>query len=194
MIRAARFPGMSQAQRVLLGEKRCGRCDRVQPLEHFCLSRYTKDGHNNRCRTCDALKSAAYQPCRRKKDRLRKRALRLNADVRTREVAYTQRWRQAHPEQNASHWQRRRARKKQAPVNDMTVGQWQEIKAVYGYRCVYCGIKNVALTQDHLTPLSNGGSHTATNIVPACVSCNSKKGTGPVLKPIQPLLLLATSH
>ena len=46
------------------------------------------------------------------------------------------------------------------------------------------------LEMDHITPLSKGGDHTASNIVPCCRSCNAKKGTGPVLKPVQPMLLL----
>ncbi|MDB4875733.1 MAG: hypothetical protein JWM41_2179 [Gemmatimonadetes bacterium] len=29
---------------------------------------------------------------------------------------------------------------------------------------------------DHVIPISRGGSHTRENVVPACRSCNSKKG------------------
>ena len=103
--------------------------------------------------------------------------------------AMNARWGKAHPEAVQQMKERRRARKANASVNDLTADQWCEIKAAYGYRCVYCGRKMQRLTQDHLTPLSKGGSHTASNIVPACHSCNSKKHTGPVLRPVQPLLL-----
>jgi len=84
---------------------------------------------------------------------------------------------------------RRRARLAAAPVNDLTAADWQAIKAIYGYRCVYCGKKVPRLTMDHLTPLFKGGSHTKSNVVPACTPCNSRKHVGPVLKPVQPLLL-----
>ena len=83
----------------------------------------------------------------------------------------------------------RRARKRNAPVCDLTAAQWEEIKAAYGHRCVYCGRKMQRLTQDHITPLSKGGSHTASNVVPACKSCNCRKNAGDVLCPVQPLLL-----
>jgi 5-methylcytosine-specific restriction endonuclease McrA len=93
------------------------------------------------------------------------------------------------PEKGIAKAERRRARKANAPINDFTATDWQEMKAHYGYRCVYCGKKFQRLTQDHIIPLSAGGSHTKSNIVPACRSCNSKKGVGAVLTPIQPLLI-----
>lgn len=58
---------------------------------------------------------------------------------------------------------------------DLTEFQWSAIKAAYGNRCAYCGQRK-PLTQDHIIPISAGGEHTASNIVPACQSCNSSKG------------------
>jgi 5-methylcytosine-specific restriction endonuclease McrA len=98
-------------------------------------------------------------------------------------------YRRTHPEIFAYLAKRRRARKAQAPINDLTVAQWQEIKAAYRFRCVYCGKKPSVLTQDHITPLSKNGSHTASNIVPACQSCNSKKKANAPLVAVQPLFL-----
>ena len=98
------------------------------------------------------------------------------------------RWRAEHPEKVHEYVRKRRAEKHNAPINDFTAAQWQEMKEHYGYKCVYCGRKMQRLTQDHITPLSQGGSHTASNIVPACQSCNSKKRAGAPLVPVQPLL------
>jgi 5-methylcytosine-specific restriction endonuclease McrA len=84
--------------------------------------------------------------------------------------------------------QRRRARKAGSPRNDLTMAQWRAIKAHYGHRCVYCGQPSQRVTQDHITPLSKGGAHTVSNVVPACQSCNSRKHVGPPLCPVQPLL------
>jgi len=72
----------------------------------------------------------------------------------------------------------------------LTVKQWASIKDHYGHRCVYCHRKMKRLTQDHIIPLSKGGTHTLINVVPACLSCNARKYTGPPLSPVQPLLLL----
>ena len=104
-------------------------------------------------------------------------------------VRAARRWQLAHPEQNHAIKARRRARQRQAPRNDLTAAQWREIKAAYKQCCLYCSRKMQRLTQDHITPLSKGGSHTVSNVVPACASCNSRKHAGPPLCPVQPLLL-----
>ncbi len=71
---------------------------------------------------------------------------------------------------------RRRARKHNAPVNDFTLAEWRLILILFDHRCFYCGEKSLKLHQEHMTPLSRGGSHTAENIVPACATCNKRKG------------------
>jgi HNH endonuclease len=91
---------------------------------------------------------------------------------------------------------RRRFMKHSAPINDLSVAQWREIKVAYHHRCVYCPPdcklchkKAHKLTQDHVTPYTKNGSNTVWNVVPACLSCNSKKNNRAPLNPIQPLLL-----
>jgi hypothetical protein len=123
--------------------------------------------------------------------------------------AFSQQWRAAHPEYASLYQKRsyarnpervinqghiRRAKQRAAPHNDLTAAQWREIKEHYGYCCVYCGKQAQRLTMDHLTPIARGGSHTVSNVVPACRSCNSRKRVGPVLVPVQPLLLTIASR
>lgn len=43
--------------------------------------------------------------------------------------------------------------------------------------CAYCGRMNCKLTEDHMIPLSWGGHDAPWNIVPACQSCHSRKGS-----------------
>lgn len=104
-------------------------------------------------------------------------------------VARSLAWARAHPDKRQVISSRYRANKATAPFNDFTSDQWSEMKAAYDYRCAYCERQMARLTQDHIIPLSKGGPHTASNIVPACRRCNSKKGARGVLKPVQPLLL-----
>ena len=44
------------------------------------------------------------------------------------------------------------------------------------HRCQYCGRSDIALTVDHVFPLSRGGEDTWENLVCACVRCNNAKG------------------
>ena len=71
---------------------------------------------------------------------------------------------------------RRTARKNSLP-STLTRQEWEQIKSKFGNRCVYCWKEFRNLAQDHVIPVSRGGGYTADNIVPACKSCNSKKGT-----------------
>jgi len=102
---------------------------------------------------------------------------------------YVNNWRNGNRAKMASYARKRRASKENAPKNDLTNEQWAMILDHYGHRCVYCGRKMQRLSQDHILPLSRGGSHTLSNVVPACRKCNSKKHAGPPLVPVQPLLL-----
>ena len=43
-----------------------------------------------------------------------------------------------------------------------------------GFACVFCGDED-RLSLDHVTPRELGGTHEATNLITACVSCNSSK-------------------
>jgi 5-methylcytosine-specific restriction endonuclease McrA len=46
--------------------------------------------------------------------------------------------------------------------------------------CAYCGVTNVPLNIDHIHPRSRGGSNRISNLVPACVPCNTEKDSQPV--------------
>jgi 5-methylcytosine-specific restriction endonuclease McrA len=65
-----------------------------------------------------------------------------------------------------------------------TERQWEGTFFRCGMRCYYC-LKPLMLiaedigdraTKDHLTPVSRGGANLISNIVPACIACNQRKG------------------
>ena len=168
-------------------------------LEHKLeQERGYRDKHREKL---NARSRAAYH-ANRNKERERRRLWRINnpekASAQDRATrlrnlekarAKDRNYQQTHLEENALKESARRAKKRNASVNDLTIEQWREIKDHYGHRCVYCGRKMQRLTQDHIVPLSKGGTHTFSNIVPACLSCNSRKGNRAPLAPVQPLLL-----
>ncbi|WP_369696836.1 HNH endonuclease [Streptomyces sp. XD-27] len=46
----------------------------------------------------------------------------------------------------------------------------------YGRACAYCGESSASLHQEHVLPISRGGTDGIGNLVPACADCNLAKG------------------
>ena len=148
----------------------------------YCAAYYAAHGEEERA------KRAAYRAAHPEASRARNAAWRAANGEKKR--AYMAAYYAAHPEEYLARNRRRRALKAGAPINDFTAAQWRELQASCDHRCSYCGTRAKGhLTQDHLTPLANGGSHTLANILPACGTCNSRKGPRKGLAPVQPLLL-----
>ena len=149
----------------------------------YFAAKYQENSEVNR------MKSAIYYASHTPERRAYASAYRVTHRDKRREIENT--YRLAHPEINRANVKRHDALKRGAIVSDFTAAQWVEMQSAYDHRCVYCSKRAKGhLTQDHITPLSKGGNHTRGNIVPACRSCNSRKGAGAVLVPIQPLLIL----
>lgn len=60
-----------------------------------------------------------------------------------------------------------------------TSGEWELLKKQYGLTCPCCKQPEpqIKLTQDHIIPLSKGGTNFIENIQPLCLRCNMKKFT-----------------
>jgi 5-methylcytosine-specific restriction endonuclease McrA len=83
-------------------------------------------------------------------------------------------WRRAHPEARRAIEVRRLARRIGAEGSH-TATDWALLKAAYGNKCWRCG-STERLTEDHIVPLSRGGTNDIDNIAPLCGPCNSSKG------------------
>lgn len=81
-------------------------------------------------------------------------------------------------EQNKDRYRLRRYVSKAAPggiVVEFTTAQKSARFALWGGRCWMCGIVG-ATQEDHVKPISKGGSHCLSNLRPICQSCNASKG------------------
>ena len=60
-----------------------------------------------------------------------------------------------------------------------TFGEWEILKAQYNWTCPACHKSelDIVLSQDHIIPISRGGSDNIENIQPLCRDCNCKKHT-----------------
>ena len=73
--------------------------------------------------------------------------------------------------------EKQRELKKKGNGGSHTLGNWENLKAQYNWTCPACREREpeIKLTEDHIVPISKGGSNNIENIQPLCRSCNSKK-------------------
>jgi 5-methylcytosine-specific restriction endonuclease McrA len=69
---------------------------------------------------------------------------------------------------------RRRKRRIDSVVNDLTDAQWAALLTAWA-GCAYCGKGDESLQCDCVLAISRGGRYTLENVVPACRSCNTSK-------------------
>lgn len=98
-------------------------------------------------------------------------------------------WRDKNPERyrafNKAHNAKRKARLRGAKVSgsnvDSIIRKWRSEKY---FRCFYCRNRfpTEKLHVDHVTAITNGGEHSASNICKSCPSCNIRKRANPIHK------------
>jgi len=90
----------------------------------------------------------------------------------------TKKYQRLYPERFDKYNADRRARKINA-FGSYTSEEWRLLKERCGHICLRCKKKEpeISLTQDHIIPLSRGGTNYIFNIQPLCQSCNSIKQT-----------------
>ena len=122
-----------------------------------------------------ANKERALELCRRWRAENKERVSELN-----------RRWRLANKERAAAHGmasdRRRKARLQGAGGNGVSTDQWDEIVKEFGGWCAYCLVPMSPAWMDHMDPLSKGGDHDVSNVVPVCGPCNMSKGAKTTLE------------
>jgi 5-methylcytosine-specific restriction endonuclease McrA len=93
-------------------------------------------------------------------------------------VSYRKQWRERNIKLSRYYSVCRRAMKR-GTDGVHTLQDWDTLKAQYNWTCPSCKKvePEILLTEDHIIPLTKGGSNNIENIQPLCKSCNSKKHT-----------------
>jgi len=188
-----------------LDPRTCTACLTPKPLTDFYKDKSRSDGYSKHCKTCHCATRQAYvianpekvkanklawkrtpagKVCEKRyysnnRDDINTRARQRYADDPEKITERMRNWRIKNPEKAKAIMDRGNAKRAErlalAPINDFTKEQWLATLATFEYRCAYCGEGSNRLEQDHVIPLSKGGNHTASNIVPSCRSCNARK-------------------
>jgi 5-methylcytosine-specific restriction endonuclease McrA len=93
--------------------------------------------------------------------------------------AKVQAYAKAHPEK-ARLWSRiTAARRRTKLVGFCLAEQWRARIEYYGWTCAYCHkeLDLYTVQRDHVKPIFAGGADWASNSVPCCGTCNTRKGT-----------------
>lgn len=164
--------------------KKCGKCGEVKARSEFRKNKGTKDGLKGQCKACSREYDAKYrvenaESLKAKSLKYRGMYVEAKRDWRKANTdkmrTYSAKWHAANPDKARSKRFRRRARLANA-TGDHTAEQLKARFDYHGNKCVYCD-STENLHADHQIPLSRGGTNFASNMVPACATCNKSKGS-----------------
>ena len=157
-------------------ERRCSKCKETKPITEFYRDKYQTGGYSYLCKKCENKKSNKYY---HKNQKRRKYIKEHNKQYREQQKQWIKENRERYNELQREARHRRKAKENKL-VNDFTKNDWEICLEYFSNKngqveCCYCGEPTEDIEKDHFIAVSNGGGYTATNIVPACKSCNSSK-------------------
>lgn len=168
----------------IVTHKVCGKCKTNLPISSFRVrSGKRKNEYTSYCISCNKQTLKEH----------RKNHPEVSKKYRDNNKEYvnelSRNWRLSNPERFKSNIKKhyelhkseyiQRAKSRRSRIlgaeGSFTLEDWNNLVKSYGNKCLCCGKKFKILTQDHVIPLSKGGTNWITNIQPLCKSCNSKK-------------------
>lgn len=179
------------------GKKTCRRCrDTMKAWRARNKERVQANNRSYYAANTEAVKANVKVWATANADRLKETSRAWVENNRERVQESRRRWAEANPDKirasirqhyqnNKAYYaakdQRRRALKQEATVEIFTKAELYEFWSMMGIdsdRCFYCGEDHEH--DDHVVPLSLGGTHERRNLLPACGPCNDSKGSKPL--------------
>ena len=195
-----RFSGYSLSMET----KRCSKCGETRAISQFAKSKTGKLGLARWCKQCFKQYNASrykadpekyHEAARRWQRDNWERFKELTANWRNSNELRRRQWIANNPDKIARYTrkayykdieksrrksritqQHRRARIRTTQVEQITMEIWDSILKFWQGLCAYCLLPHADLTMEHVIPLSRGGGHVVSNLVPACRKCNLSKG------------------
>jgi len=180
--------------------KKCTACQIDKPLSEFYQKHRGGEGVLSECKNCTLARNKAWRIRNRqqylewdrgrypkRKEEVKQRGRKYYIENRDKIRKRTSDYQKANPDKCVLYTTKRNEIKR-GLLADLTLEQWETIKAVFKNKCAYCGKRTSRLEKEHVIPLSKGGTLTLRNIVPACRSCNSRKSNNLPEIPVKILL------
>ena len=165
--------------------KTCSKCSINKEYTEFNKRSSSSDGYHGSCKACRAVVNKNRYDSEDVELRIRKRReynLSTPEDVKQRKVIYDKKYfaSEAGKITTAKSVHKRRAQKLSTEDGTVTSQALEDLKQKQNKECHHCSCTldfsaKGQVHLDHLKPLSKGGSHTITNVVWSCASCNLKK-------------------
>lgn len=170
----------------------------MESRENFHKKFSAKDGLAYRCKSCESVYKSQkrtlpkvpppeFMTCRECGETKHHSGMSNHSGKRTGKAnicsectnSNSSQWAKDNPEKHRARSQRRRARKKEAFVENVKP---EELLELYGNRCFLgCGRDVTTLPEtwhiEHVIPISRGGEHSYANCRVACADCNGSKWT-----------------
>lgn len=156
--------------------KTCNLCREDLPKENYSRCSARKDGLQNYCKKCAAIKRKKHYENNKEIEREQNRKWHQENQPwkKPEKIEYMSKWLSENRDRkNLTEAMRRNAIR--ANGGSVNIEDWIELCNLYGNVCLKCGKNEV--TMDHIVPVSKGGRHSIENLQPLCGSCNSSKGT-----------------
>lgn len=170
--------------------KRCSECKAVKHNSSFRINRRRPDGLHSMCKPCSsiierqcrenrkAINSASPPQVSTKKCAICKLTLAASEFNKRLEITDGLNCICKECQSNKVHERRSSMLSAVEKEHDRATSEFiRELKSKYDYCCGYCGKRPDVLHIDHIYPLSKGGKHIKSNLMPACPNCNLRKSS-----------------